>query len=165
MNNETILLAHGGGGRLSNELINSVFVRHFANANLNELGDAAVFDAPGKRLCFSTDSFVVSPLEFPGGNIGSLAVHGTAGLTAYDLAALRFLFAGAVMLPFFIRLGPLSCAGLGWKRGLALALTGFLSATIGGSDRRKAVVRVTLGGAIAMAVTYGIGTLTGHAIG
>ncbi|GAB2647633.1 VIT family protein [Gordonia jinhuaensis] len=48
---------------------------------------------------------------------------------------------------------------------LALALTGFLSATIGGSDRRKAVVRVTLGGAIAMAVTYGIGTLTGHAIG
>jgi len=97
MNNETILLAHGVGGRLSNELINSVFVRHFANASLSELGDAAVFDAPGKRLCFSTDSFVVSPLEFPGGNIGSLAVHGTVNDLAMMGGRPLYLSAGFII--------------------------------------------------------------------
>lgn len=103
MKTDTILLAHGGGGRLSNELIETVFVRHFANENLNELGDAAVFDAPGRRLCFSTDSFVVSPLKFPGGDIGSLAVHGTVN----DLAMLGgrplYLSAGFIIEEGFSR--------------------------------------------------------------
>src|SRR6185369_17188897 len=72
-----VQLAHGGGGRKSAQLIEGVFVPAFANRSLEALGDGAVFDVGGERLAFSTDSFVVQPVFFPGGNIGSLAVHGT----------------------------------------------------------------------------------------
>jgi hydrogenase expression/formation protein HypE len=77
MNTELIQLAHGGGGRLSRELINSEIVPRFGNGVLGGLPDAATLPASVKRLVFTTDSFVVQPLEFPGGNIGNLAVHGT----------------------------------------------------------------------------------------
>lgn len=84
MSDDLILLAHGSGGKLSHDLVEKVFVRHFDNPTLLQLEDSAVIpvpDAPGSRsairLAFSTDSYVVSPLFFPGGDIGKLAVCGT----------------------------------------------------------------------------------------
>ncbi len=74
---EVIQLAHGGGGRLTRELIEKEIVPRFGNGPLRGLPDGATLDSPGPRLVFTTDSFVVQPLEFPGGNIGDLAVHGT----------------------------------------------------------------------------------------
>ncbi len=76
MNDETILLAHGSGGRLSHELIERNFLPSFANPLLSKLDDSAVFDLSG-RLAFTTDSYVVNPIFFPGGDIGKLAVCGT----------------------------------------------------------------------------------------
>jgi hydrogenase expression/formation protein HypE len=72
-----VLLAHGGGGRLSQMLIESMFARAFANPALDPLHDGARLDLASPRVAVSTDSFVVSPYFFPGGDIGSLAVHGT----------------------------------------------------------------------------------------
>jgi len=74
---DTVLLAHGGGGRLTQRLIEELLLPAFDNPALRRLHDGAVLEAPPGRLAFSTDSFVVSPLFFPGGDIGSLAVHGT----------------------------------------------------------------------------------------
>jgi hydrogenase expression/formation protein HypE len=73
----TVLLAHGGGGRLTQMLIDRMFLPTFANPALEMLHDGAILEVAGSRLAFSTDSFVISPLFFPGGDIGSLAVHGT----------------------------------------------------------------------------------------
>jgi hydrogenase expression/formation protein HypE len=73
----TVLMAHGGGGRLTHMLIERMFVQTFDNPTLELLHDGAILEMNGGRLAFSTDSFVVSPLIFPGGDIGSLAVHGT----------------------------------------------------------------------------------------
>ncbi len=73
-----ITLAHGAGGRSSHTLIETLFVREFANPALEALGDAALLEvAHGRRLAFSTDASVVKPLFFPGGDIGELAVNGT----------------------------------------------------------------------------------------
>ena len=77
MNYDKILLEHGGGGLLSNELIAEKFLPHFNNAYLERLEDSAVLIIGSQKFCFTTDSYVVSPIFFPGGNIGSLAVHGT----------------------------------------------------------------------------------------
>ncbi len=73
----TVQLAHGGGGRLSQILIEGMFAKTFANPQLEIMHDGAVLGIAGERLAFSTDSFVISPYFFPGGDIGSLAVHGT----------------------------------------------------------------------------------------
>jgi hydrogenase expression/formation protein HypE len=73
---DRILMAHGSGGRLAHELVAEEFVKTLANPLLTRLDDAAVFDLGG-RLSFTTDSYVVSPLFFPGGDIGKLAVCGT----------------------------------------------------------------------------------------
>jgi hydrogenase expression/formation protein HypE len=73
----TVLLAHGGGGRLTQMLIDRMFLPAFDNPVLEVLHDGAVLEVDGTRLAFSTDSFVISPIFFPGGDIGSLAVHGT----------------------------------------------------------------------------------------
>jgi hydrogenase expression/formation protein HypE len=73
----TVLLAHGGGGRLSQQLIEKMFLPQFDNAILSGLHDGAVFGLGGTRVAFSTDSYVVKPIFFPGGNIGELAVNGT----------------------------------------------------------------------------------------
>jgi hydrogenase expression/formation protein HypE len=72
-----VLLAHGGGGRLTHMLIERMFVQTFANSTLEALTDGALLETDSTRLAFTTDSFVISPLFFPGGDIGSLAVHGT----------------------------------------------------------------------------------------
>ena len=89
--NTHILLGHGSGGSLSHELIRQVFVKAFNNPILNQQGDAALLTMASGRLAFTTDSYVVDPLFFPGGDIGKLAVAGTVN----DLSV-----AGAV--PLFI---------------------------------------------------------------
>ncbi len=73
----TVTLAHGGGGRLTQMLIERMFLQAFANPTLETLADGALLNVGGTRLAMSTDSFVISPIFFPGGDIGSLAVHGT----------------------------------------------------------------------------------------
>ncbi len=74
---EVVQMAHGGGGRLMNALIETVIRPAFANPLLDQRHDGAVFEAGGARLAFTTNSYVVKPLFFPGGDIGSLAVNGT----------------------------------------------------------------------------------------
>ncbi len=75
--NKTILLGHGSGGLMTSELIRDLFVRHFNNSTLNLLSDSAILQIRGSNLAFTTDSYVVDPLFFPGGDIGKLAVCGT----------------------------------------------------------------------------------------
>jgi hydrogenase expression/formation protein HypE len=103
MQDTHVSLAHGNGGRYMRELIQEIFARHLANPYLDTDTDAAVlpWDAADGQLAFTTDSFTVQPIEFPGGNIGSLAVHGTTN----DLAV-----AGAV--PKYLSLGVLLEEGL-----------------------------------------------------
>jgi hydrogenase expression/formation protein HypE len=86
-----VVLGHGGGGKLSAELVEHLFAPSFQSAILDELGDAAVFDLPAGRVAMSTDSFVVRPLFFPGGNIGELAVHGTVNDVATSGAVPVFI--------------------------------------------------------------------------
>ena len=100
-----VLLAHGSGGRRSAELIRNLFLPAFGNETLDALEDQAVvaLDAddgngePRRRLAFTTDSFVVQPLFFPGGDIGKLAVHGTINDLAVGGARPRFLAAGFIL--------------------------------------------------------------------
>jgi hydrogenase expression/formation protein HypE len=97
-----IVLGHGGGGKLSNELIENLFLPAFANETLEKLGDAAAIDLGeivknGSRLAYSTDSFVVNPLFFPGGNIGDLAINGTVNDVAMSGAKPLFLSAGFII--------------------------------------------------------------------
>ena len=73
----TVQLAHGGGGRLTRELIEGLFIPAFDGAILRERHDSAVVPLGNTRLAFTTDSYVVHPRFFPGGDIGSLAVYGT----------------------------------------------------------------------------------------
>src|SRR6185503_21285468 len=73
----TIVMGHGGGGAMSAELVEHLFLPAFGEAADAELGDSAVMSVTGGRLAFSTDSYVVRPLFFPGGSIGDLAVNGT----------------------------------------------------------------------------------------
>ncbi|MBU0484909.1 MAG: hydrogenase expression/formation protein HypE [Proteobacteria bacterium] len=77
MNHDTVQLAHGSGGKLSAELIDKMFLPRFDNEVLARMEDQAVLDWPGGRLAFTTDTFVVDPVFFPGGNIGDLAINGT----------------------------------------------------------------------------------------
>lgn len=72
-----VTLAHGNGGRLMRELIETIFARHLANPELDTTVDAARLSLPDGEILVTTDGFTVQPLEFPGGDIGSLAVHGT----------------------------------------------------------------------------------------
>lgn len=100
---DRVLLGHGSGGKLSAALLRERFLPRFGNEVLEVLGDAAVVAAPGEEIAISTDSFVVSPLEFPGGNIGHLAVHGTLNDLAMMGAEPLYLTAGFILeegLPF-----------------------------------------------------------------
>jgi hydrogenase expression/formation protein HypE len=76
-NYKEIVLAHGSGGTLSRQLIERIILPQFRNELLEPLHDGAIFSLNGERVAFSTDSYVVSPIFFPGGDIGKLAVHGT----------------------------------------------------------------------------------------
>ncbi len=94
---DKVLLGHGSGGRLTADLIRDVFLSAFKNPILDRLDDQAVLTLDGLRLAFTTDSFVVSPLFFPGGDIGSLAVHGTVNDLAMGGAQPLFLSAAFII--------------------------------------------------------------------
>ena len=87
----TIVMGHGGGGAMSGELIEQLFLPAFGGAAHAELGDSAVLAPPPGRLAFSTDSFVVKPMFFPGGSIGDLAVNGTVNDLAMSGATPLYL--------------------------------------------------------------------------
>ena len=92
-----VLLAHGGGGKLMHQLIGKLFLPVFCNPLLEPQHDASVFDIAGQRLAFTTDSYVVRPLFFPGGDLGSLAVHGTVNDLAMAGARPLYLSAGFII--------------------------------------------------------------------
>jgi hydrogenase expression/formation protein HypE len=94
---DTILLGHGSGGKLSAELVRDIFLPAFQNPALARLDDQAIVNVNGQRLAMTTDSFVVKPLFFPGGDIGSLAVHGTVNDLAMGGATPLFLSAGFII--------------------------------------------------------------------
>lgn len=92
-----ILLGHGGGGKLSSDLTRGLFLPIFSNPFLDKLNDQAVFEINGSRLAFTTDSFVIDPLFFPGGDIGSLAVNGTVNDLAMSGARPLYLSAAFIL--------------------------------------------------------------------
>jgi hydrogenase expression/formation protein HypE len=98
---DRIVLAHGGGGRLTHQLIERIFLPAFSNPALDQRHDGAVLPldglTSGSRLAFTTDSFVVRPLIFPGGNIGDLAVNGTVNDLAMCGARPLYLSAGFIL--------------------------------------------------------------------
>ncbi|MFT3772170.1 MAG: hydrogenase expression/formation protein HypE [Minicystis sp.] len=93
----TVQLAHGGGGRLMRELIERVFLSAFANPHLAARHDTAVVALGGARIAFTTDTYVVSPRFFPGGDIGRLAVYGTVNDLAMGGARPSYLSAGFIL--------------------------------------------------------------------
>lgn len=97
MRYDKILLEHGAGGLLMSELINGMFLPRFDNVYLERLEDSAVFALNDVKFCFTTDSYVVDPVFFPGGNIGSLAVHGTVNDIAVCGGTPLFLSAGFIL--------------------------------------------------------------------
>jgi hydrogenase expression/formation protein HypE len=94
---EQIVLAHGGGGRLMHDLLERYIVPAFRNPLLESRHDGAVFRIEGARLAFTTDSYVVHPLFFPGGDIGTLAINGTANDLAMCGARPLYLSAAMIM--------------------------------------------------------------------
>jgi hydrogenase expression/formation protein HypE len=92
-----ILLAHGGGGKLTNQLIERIFLPAFSCAPLETRHDGATLNFNGQRLAFTTDSYVVRPLVFPGGTIGDLAVNGTVNDLAMCGARPLYLSAGFIL--------------------------------------------------------------------
>lgn len=92
-----ITLAHGGGGKLTHQLIEKLFRPAFNNSELETQHDGAVIDIPAEKLVFTTDSYVVRPLIFPGGNIGSLAINGTVNDLAMCGARPLYLTAAFIL--------------------------------------------------------------------
>lgn len=120
-----IVMGHGGGGKLSAELVEHIFLPAFRNETLDKLGDAAVIPLDGMkgaRLAFSTDSHVVHPLFYPGGDIGSLAVNGTVNDIAMSGAQPIALSAGFIL-----------------EEGLPLALLAAIAESMGEAARRAGV--------------------------
>jgi hydrogenase expression/formation protein HypE len=126
----TIVMGHGSGGKMMSDLIRHLFVPLFENEQLVQLGDSAVFDVPANdgaaRLAFSTDSFVVSPLIFPGGDIGDLAVNGTVNDVAMSGARPLFLSAGFIL-----------------EEGLPMETLGRIAATVAAACEGAGVQLVT----------------------
>ncbi len=94
---ETVQMAHGGGGRVMRNLLESLLLPAFANPALEARHDAALLELGGARLAFTTDSFVVTPRSFPGGDIGELAVYGTVNDLACGGALPRFLSCALIL--------------------------------------------------------------------
>ncbi|GAA1654979.1 hydrogenase expression/formation protein HypE [Catellatospora bangladeshensis] len=94
---ERLTMAHGAGGKATQSLVEAVFLEAFDNPHLAELDDAAALTVGGTRLAFTTDSYVVSPLFFPGGDIGELAVNGTVNDLAVAGARPLYLSAGFIL--------------------------------------------------------------------
>lgn len=95
--NDKVLLGHGSGGKLSHDLISSLFVKHFKNQYLDKQTDSAIIRLDDCHLSFTTDSFVVDPIFFPGGDIGKLAVCGTVNDLAVSGATPLYLSAGFII--------------------------------------------------------------------
>jgi len=94
---EQIVMAHGGGGKLMHELLETYVIPAFKNDKLESRHDGAVFEVAGAKLAFTTDSYVVRPMFFPGGDIGTLAVNGTVNDLAMCGARPLYLSAGLIM--------------------------------------------------------------------
>jgi hydrogenase expression/formation protein HypE len=94
---DRVLLAHGGGSRLSQKLLTDIFRKHFKSAELAREHDGAYLQVGRERLAFTTDSYVISPRFFPGGDIGSLAVHGTVNDLAACGAVARWISAAFIL--------------------------------------------------------------------
>ena len=94
---DRVLLSHGGGGRMSRRLVRDVFQKHFTSPELARDHDGAYLRVGDRLLAYTTDSYVISPPFFPGGDIGSLAVHGTVNDLASCGARARWLSAGFVL--------------------------------------------------------------------
>lgn len=94
---DVIRLGHGSGGRLTEQLVEQVFIPRIGNPILNSLDDAALLQFNNSRLAFSTDSYVVKPLFFPGGDIGSLSVHGTINDLSMRMAKPLYLSAAFII--------------------------------------------------------------------
>jgi len=97
MKRENILLGHGSGGKLSHDLIDKLFMKYFDNEILSAQGDSSILPVEGGNISFTTDSFVVNPVFFPGGNIGSLAIAGTVNDLAVSGAKPLYLSAGFIL--------------------------------------------------------------------
>ena len=121
-----VVMGHGGGGAMSAELVEHVFLPAFDNGTLGVLGDSAVLDVAGSRLAFSTDSFVVRPLFFPGGSIGDLAVNGTVNDLAMSGATPLYLSAGFIL-----------------EEGVEIAHVGAVAQRLGKAAQRAGVRVVT----------------------
>lgn len=156
MDDTHISLAHGNGGRFMRELIDDIFARHLANPELDVQADAVPLLLDGQDILFTTDGFTVQPLEFPGGDIGSLAVHGTTN----DLAV-----AGA--LPRYLSLNAFI------EEGLEVTVLERIIASLASTARAVGVsvvagdtkvLRRGEGGGLYLATT-GIGMRSGHALG
>lgn len=117
-----VVMGHGAGGSLSQEIVEHVFLPAFANPALDALGDAAVLDRPAGALALTTDSFVVRPLFFPGGSIGELAVNGTVNDLAMRGATPRYLTAGFII-----------------EEGLEMAVLGAVAARMAAAARAAGV--------------------------
>jgi hydrogenase expression/formation protein HypE len=97
LRDETVTLAHGEGGKASAALVDAVFIEAFGAPDPTELTDATVLEVPAGRLAYSTDSYVVNPIRFPGGSIADLAVNGTVNDLAVSGAQPRWLSAAFVI--------------------------------------------------------------------
>lgn len=97
LDHQQIVLGHGSGGKLTSDLIQTLFLPAFTNPHLAKLDDQAVLTINGTRLAFTTDSFVVTPIFFPGGDIGSLAVHGTVNDLAMSGARPLYIAAAFIL--------------------------------------------------------------------
>ena len=124
MKHDHILLGHGSGGQLTHELIDSLFVKYFQNDILDNQTDSALLTLKGNQIAFTTDSFVVDPIFFPGGDIGKLAVAGTVNDLAVSGAKPLWLSAGFIIeegLPFSeLEKVVKSMAGEAKKAGVAI---------------------------------------------
>jgi len=94
---DAILLGHGSGGKLSHDLIDNLFAKHFDNPVLRQQSDSALIKTNGRHLAYTTDSFVVDPIFFPGGDIGKLAIAGTVNDLAVSGATPEYLSAGFII--------------------------------------------------------------------
>nr|MBU1327554.1 hydrogenase expression/formation protein HypE [Candidatus Omnitrophota bacterium] len=94
---KTITLSHGSGGILMHDLIKDLFIKNLDNPFLNKLGDAAFIKSEAKKLAYTTDSFVIKPLFFPGGDIGKLSVCGTVNDLAVSGAMPKYLSCGMIL--------------------------------------------------------------------
>jgi len=122
----TVVMGHGGGGQMSGELIEHLFVPAFSNPVLASLTDSAVFTLGEARIAFSTDSFVVQPLFFPGGSIGHLAVNGTVNDLAMSGAQAAYLSCGFIL-----------------EEGVELSVVGRIAEDLGAAAARAGVTVAT----------------------